>query len=599
VRRDPRTLRAKCSECPFACEGKPQFPVLGMGPPPEGARGVLVGESPGQEEARVGEPFRGATGQQLDEELSNEGLARTRLFIVNAIACKPTLKTEDSMGKAMKACLPAFRAQMAPYLAKKTPLFVMGKWAWRGLMALEGRNTLPKGGLDRGRGFIRETAQGGRYIATWHPTYAFFRQPFEWGAFAIDLNRFARLLRGRLRPAPEKLVTNATWRDIQELLRSAPVQRRAGLPGTQNLAPIGVDIECGPRWRAKSWTALNPYLARLRTIGLGNAHWGLSFRWERADSRTRQAVQDLFRDPRYILVDQNGDWYDWPNLGKHGFVIPNRERRFSIRDGRHAIMPQSPLHLGYMGAIYDDPIPWKEEDEEDDKGLVTRAPRTEADWDALMAYNAQDAVEQCRISGPGGPWKGLRFEAEWAEVRVQRLYDINRQKSELAAEMYRDGIGVDQAARKELSDFLAAEYERRLSALVKAVGLPKFTGSPNDLRSLLFHRHETEDIRMFSLPNPWREDQYTETGLIAVNQRSLIWLCTDPGVPKEAKQLIRMYWEANAVRKSRNTFVASEDIERAIGSDDRLRPGWNSLGAETGRWSCRKPNIMTLNESKE
>src|SRR5687768_3828126 len=57
--------------------------VFGEGP--IGARIALVGEQPGDQEDRVGEPFVGPAGRLLDSALDQAGLSRSEVYLTNAV----------------------------------------------------------------------------------------------------------------------------------------------------------------------------------------------------------------------------------------------------------------------------------------------------------------------------------------------------------------------------------------------------------------------------------------------------------------------------------------------------------------------------------
>ncbi len=138
-------LGAACSKCPFF--NKEHFrPVLPVVPPTP--YGVLIGESPGREECEQGVPFVGATGEALNEELTNAGLLRSKLVVINAIACLPTGKNVSVMGKAFHACRPVFLKYMEP-VDRKLPVFAMGSWA---VAAFTGKRVA----IEKTRGFIRD-----------------------------------------------------------------------------------------------------------------------------------------------------------------------------------------------------------------------------------------------------------------------------------------------------------------------------------------------------------------------------------------------------------------------------------------------------------
>lgn len=75
-----------CEKCPLYLSNAPC--VAGTGPVP--AEVMLVGEAPGQTEARTGIPFVGSAGKKLDFGLQQAGLDRNAVHITNAVLCHPT-----------------------------------------------------------------------------------------------------------------------------------------------------------------------------------------------------------------------------------------------------------------------------------------------------------------------------------------------------------------------------------------------------------------------------------------------------------------------------------------------------------------------------
>lgn len=573
-----------CARCPFSKNGAPNQPVMGEGPPD--ARGILVGEGPGTEEAESGRPFVGPTGRELDRSLESAGLGRGKLFVVNATCCRPPVgtKNEKVMGEAVAACAPAFWKQMEPH-AKK-PIFAMGKWAWAAL-----GDRIPKGGLTKGRGFIRQLNHGrdNAYIATWHPTYAFFHNPFEAGAFEVDLARFVRLLEGKLGPRPSNLLVHPGMGALADLLRDSAGQ------------PIAVDVEAGPEHPERPWTGKDPTRATLRTIGFGNASWGISYIWDCLSAADRQTVGAAMLLP---TVWQNGAWYDHRLLRRYGLRVGPWD---DTRDLRMALCPTSPLSLAYMASLYDDTNPWKEEDEDDDKGLVFTD-----DMDELCTYNAQDCVETARV------WRGetqdaLTLDASlgWGSSATQvpsdlsslpwlrRLYEVHRRTSVICAKMHTRGIQVHQENRGRLNRDLEAEFYKREGLLRQLVGKEDFGANPNAMRALIFERHAKDGTPNFGLPDPYTDDGWSSDGTISVDQNALMALATNPTTPPKLVEIIDGYWQAYAVRQACSTFVSSDKVEHAIGADGRLRPGWNSCGTDTGRKSCSEPNVMNLSKERD
>ena len=61
--------------------------LLGAGPQPCDV--MVIGEAPGQREDDSGTPFVGKAGQYLDEMFDRVGLKRSKMFITNAVSCRP------------------------------------------------------------------------------------------------------------------------------------------------------------------------------------------------------------------------------------------------------------------------------------------------------------------------------------------------------------------------------------------------------------------------------------------------------------------------------------------------------------------------------
>ena len=75
-----------CQKCPLHRTRK--HTVFGEGPT-ENCRCVIVGEAPGVEEDRDGRPFVGKAGILLNEILSESGIARDSVYIMNVLKCRP------------------------------------------------------------------------------------------------------------------------------------------------------------------------------------------------------------------------------------------------------------------------------------------------------------------------------------------------------------------------------------------------------------------------------------------------------------------------------------------------------------------------------
>lgn len=157
-----RQTVAGCVACGL-CKGRRQT-VFGVGH--EQARWMIIGEAPGEQEDKRGEPFVGRAGQLLDRMLMAVGLTRAedsadqQVYIANVIKCRPPGNRNP---------LPEEVAQCEPYLVRQVQLvqprliLAMGRFAVQSIL----RSSEPIGKL---RGRVHEY-QGVPVVVTYHPAY--------------------------------------------------------------------------------------------------------------------------------------------------------------------------------------------------------------------------------------------------------------------------------------------------------------------------------------------------------------------------------------------------------------------------------------------
>src|SRR5216684_2367637 len=98
------------------------------------AEWLVVGEAPGAEEDRQGEPFVGRAGQLLNAMLRAIGLAREQVYIANLLKCRPPNNRDPSAGEAAE-CLPYLEQQIA--LLKPKIMLAVGRIASQNLLHTE------------------------------------------------------------------------------------------------------------------------------------------------------------------------------------------------------------------------------------------------------------------------------------------------------------------------------------------------------------------------------------------------------------------------------------------------------------------------------
>ena len=97
-----------CVRCPRLVESRSRI-VNGVGP--EDAELLVVGEAPGAQEDREGEPFVGRSGQLLTSQLAAAGLDREDVRITNCIRCRPP-ENRDPTTQELENCRPWLAAEI-------------------------------------------------------------------------------------------------------------------------------------------------------------------------------------------------------------------------------------------------------------------------------------------------------------------------------------------------------------------------------------------------------------------------------------------------------------------------------------------------------
>ena len=117
-----------CQRCKLAKMGRTQV-VFGVGNPQ--ASVMFVGEAPGFNEDRQGEPFVGAAGKLLNDLLQSAGLSRSDIYIANVIKCRPP-NNRDPEPNEVETCKPFLLQQIA--MIRPKLVCTLGNWATQTLL---------------------------------------------------------------------------------------------------------------------------------------------------------------------------------------------------------------------------------------------------------------------------------------------------------------------------------------------------------------------------------------------------------------------------------------------------------------------------------
>ena len=327
--------------------------------PRNGAKIAIVGEAPGEEEAKLGIPFSGKSGQELTRMLHSAGIDRKEVALTNVFMDRPdnndwTLfcgpKSEGTPGLPPiakgKYLLPEYafeldRLRMELEELSPNVIVAAGNIA---LWALTGRT-----GITNYRGTVLRSTlvEGAKILATYHPAYI-LRVWKERIVLISDL---------------VKAATHSTHRNIERPRRELWIEPT--IPDLekfydlhlQDATHIAFDtetfcgaIDCIGFAPSNSVALVVPLCSRYRPEHL---YWP-----DRASLfQAIKFCKTVLEDPNTVKIAQNG-LYDIQYCLRWGIKVRNATEDTMLL--QHALQPEMPKSLGFLGSVYTDDVAWKE-----------------------------------------------------------------------------------------------------------------------------------------------------------------------------------------------------------------------------------------------
>ncbi|NNE38912.1 MAG: uracil-DNA glycosylase [Gammaproteobacteria bacterium] len=145
---------------------------------------MLIGEAPGAEEDKQGEPFVGRAGKLLTAMLASIGLEREEVFIANILKCRPP-NNRDPSADEVAACEEYLNYQIKSI--KPRLIIALGRIAAQNLL----KSDVPIGKM-RGKDY-EYGEEGIPVVVTYHPAYL-LRSPREkrksWQDLQLAVRKF-------------------------------------------------------------------------------------------------------------------------------------------------------------------------------------------------------------------------------------------------------------------------------------------------------------------------------------------------------------------------------------------------------------------------
>lgn len=143
-----------CKKCKL-CTGRTNI-VFGTGN--KKADLMFIGEGPGADEDREGEPFVGKAGKLMNMAFNGIGINREEVYIANIVKCRPPSNRNPEEDEA-NACIDYLRNQVM--LVKPKVIVLLGSVALKNILGNEYGITASRGNWIERKGIL--------YMPTWHP----------------------------------------------------------------------------------------------------------------------------------------------------------------------------------------------------------------------------------------------------------------------------------------------------------------------------------------------------------------------------------------------------------------------------------------------
>ena len=159
-----------CNKCPLYKTRT--LPVVGQGN--HQAKILLIGEAPGANEDRTGQPFCGQAGQVLDRLLDSIGLKRPDVYVANILKCRPP-GNRNPQTNEIEQCTPYLDRQIE--IIKPKAIGAMGNFSSQYILKKFGLEEKIQG-ISKIHGHVFE-AEDYTIIPLYHPAAATYNKNME------------------------------------------------------------------------------------------------------------------------------------------------------------------------------------------------------------------------------------------------------------------------------------------------------------------------------------------------------------------------------------------------------------------------------------
>lgn len=524
---------------------------------PEGpipARIMLVGEAPGYDEERIGRPFQGQSGQELNRMLTEAGIPRAECFITNVVRQRPlnndlthfiTKAKKDVTSKHIeyrgRFCLPPVISGVQLLskeiqMVKPNVIVALGNtplWALTGIQGI----TKWRGSMLYANGDMGTT----KVIPTYHPA-AVLRE-WSWRAVAINDLRRAAYYRDptNFYPKPKwNFIIRPSFNRVWEVCRDLLVRLdRETFRISFDLETRAGHIACA----GISWNLLDAICIPFMCVERREGYWDAD-----QEARIVQWLYQILTHKNAQVVGQN-ILYDSQYTWRHWHFVPNVIQDCMI--SQHSIFSDLPKSLAFQASMYCSYyVYWKDEGKDWAKNMGE---------DQLWNYNCLD----CVYTDEGG-------QTELKLAKTLGLQDVHHFQQKLFWPVLRTmqrGCRIDLDRRAVLTLEVAAEIERRKQFIHDLLGHPLNPNSPKQMHTLFYGDLNQTPIMTRATkvapPKPTLNDNALQT----LSAR---------------EPLLKPLINAISDMRTMNIFLTSF-LKAELDDDQRMRTAYNIGGSASGK----------------
>lgn len=510
--------------------------LIGDGPYP--ADLMLVGEAPGDREdsPNIRKPFQGRSGHLLDSLLETLGLQRSKIYISNAVHCRPPENDKPSISQ-IRICSDAYLSKEVQFVKPKL-IIALGQIAAQGLLG-------EKVAVGSARNRVwKERFRDTPTIVTYHPAAA-LRNDYLVEPLVKDFEWALEVLNGK---------------DKKEELKYIQIQSVKEIPDLHQAKWLSLDLET---------EGFDPFLPNRSIISCQLSIKPRQAYYLRWNPKVAAEVKELAEQRTLNKTGHNINKFDRNWLRAAGIKLRGRVHDTLI--GIHLLDENFPdKSLDVVASEFTDLKSHKDEL----KQFKRRNKHLEfKDYplDIMIPYGCGDADASLRLKDVQIP--------KLKEQNLMPLFNMQMQAMRMFADVEWGGAKIDVKLIDELSD----KYEERiinLDRLLKGVN----SKSAKQVAGILY-----KDWKLPAVGLPTKKSKWKPVANTA--EKTLLKLL-ELGLDKEQELFILRILRSRELRTQLSTYL--------LGLGDYIRPGNfihpNFLlhGTDTGRYSCRNPNLQNI-----